>query len=181
MGLPTKADRAAKSILPKTYDRTNNVIRWQSGRIEGTDYALRKDGSAVRVSPRIPTKKERRREKTDLSKRPGGFRFLCICRANTYHFPSHHRIKPKGYEKMVIVETYQCSACGKHVEKDLVDQAILEAREREKKEAMEAAPAPSPASNIFLHDEIGAGTMVWSPPPTPKPGAIKRLFNRLLS
>lgn len=124
----------APSILPKTYDRNDGMIRWKSGPIDGRpEYALTKTGAVVRTGNRILNKKERRRDKATQEKWPKGigFRFVCTCKALTFHFPSKTKVKIKGYEKPQDMDTYECSVCGEHFDKERIDAAVAAYADRE--------------------------------------------------
>jgi len=129
---PRKQERDAPSILPKTYDPHDGMIRWRSGPIPGQpDYALTKTGACVRTGNRILNKKERRRDKAAQEKYSEGYRFVCTCKALTFHFPSNTKVKVKGYEKLQEMETYECSVCGEHFDRERIDAAVAAHHERE--------------------------------------------------
>lgn len=124
------------SILPKSFDPETGMISFRTGPIPGRpDYALKKDGSVINTHPRILNKKERRRDKAAQAQWPAGqgFRFNCTCKALTFHFPSKTKIKLKGYEEPQEMETYKCSVCGEHFNKERIDAAVAAHAERTKK------------------------------------------------
>ncbi len=123
MAQATKADRSAKAIGDKRLEK-DGLIHFRTGLIKGTRYALVKDGSVRSVDPKQLTKHERRKEKKLMESHPQGVRFICRCNKLTYHFPSHTKMLPEGYEQKVKVDTYECSVCGEHFERDVIHQAV---------------------------------------------------------
>lgn len=124
--------RSEVSILPKSYDAKSGMVQFKTGPIPGhPDYALKKDGSVVNVHPRILNKKERRRDSKAQAEFKDGYRFLCTCKATTFHYPSRTKVKLKGYEKPQEMETYKCAVCGEHFEREKIDRAVAEHAERE--------------------------------------------------
>jgi len=124
-----------QSILPKEYDPRDGMIRFRTGPIEGRpEYALKKNGSVVRTAPRILNKKERKRDAKAQAAWPKGegYRFLCGCKALTFHYPSHVKVRIPGYEKMQEVETYKCAVCYEHFDKERIDAAVAAHAERHK-------------------------------------------------
>lgn len=123
-----------KSILPKTFDPETNLISFMTGPIAGNpDYAMRKDGSVVRTGARILKKKERRRDRIAQANYKEGFRFVCSCKALTFHFPSKTKVKVEGYEDLQKMETVECSVCGAHYDREKIDAVLLAHAEREKR------------------------------------------------
>lgn len=162
--VPSKALRDSKSIVPKVHDKEAGKIRWTTGPIEGTDYALAEDGSIRNLDPRVLNKKERRRDRANREAKPGGHTYTCwFCKGKTYHFPSKTRKKPKGYESFVTAETYECSACGNHIERETVDgmitafiEAKTQAAEDAKRKAEDEARRESGQAPLY-------GSGEWSP------------------
>lgn len=117
--------RDLRDTLGKVFDEKEGVIRFRSGPIDGRPgYALTKHGSLIRTTPRILNKKERRRNTKAIAEHEHGYSFRCSCNGVTYHYLSHHNIHIEGYEKAQRQETYECSVCHAHFDKEKIDEVV---------------------------------------------------------
>lgn len=152
--VPEPDEFVEQSMLPKTFNPLTGMISFRTGPIEGRpDYALKKDGSVIRTGPRILNKKERRRDRAAQAQWPAGagFRFICACKALTFHYPSKTIVTAKGYSKPQTMETYKCSACGEHFDRAKIDAAVAAHAERTKREALNPNPT-EPTTNEPTRD-----------------------------
>lgn len=126
---------ASINSLGKSYDPKDNMIRWDPGPIKGMEgYSLRRDGAVVKTTPRVLKKKERRKNKLAQETHEFGYNFRCGgCDAVTFHFLSCVKVKVEGYENKQEAETYECSVCGTHFDRNKIDEIVAKSMHKRQK------------------------------------------------